>query len=238
MPYLKRTVIAGKTIEVKKYFSTNYGKQTSARGIRKEHTPEEQQKVNEQYALQKLRWLINTNFGENDIHLVVTYKKELRPDVEKAMVQRRNMLRRFKRVYESQGKEFKYIIVTEYKNKAIHHHMIINHIDVALLQDKWKFGKLRPTYLDDTGDYSKLADYLIKETKDIFSDNENSIKKRWSASKNLKPPKIKKQVIKANMWNDTPKAIKGYYIDKDSIYNGQHKFTGHPYQTYVMKRIE
>lgn len=236
MPYIQRVVWAGNTVEVKKYFSTQYGKKNQQRGIREKPTPEEQMRVNEDHAEEKLRWLISTNFKETDIHLVVTYFKDIRPDIETALKQRQNMLRRFARVYEKQGLEFKYIAVTEYKNKAIHHHLIINQIDVALLQKKWPYGKLRPTYLDN--DYAKLAAYLIKETSKSFRDEDCPITKRWSASRNLKKPKIKKQIIKANKWNDIPKPIKGYYIDTDSIYNGQHKFTGHPYQTYVMKRIE
>ncbi len=238
MPYIQQTVKAGKTIEVFKYFSTRYGNSGARRGIRDKPTPEQQMKVNRDHAERKLRWLINENFKANDIHLVVTYKRENRPDIETALKQRRNMLRRFERVYENAGIEFKYIAVTEYKNTAIHHHLIINRIDVSLLQDKWTFGKLRPTYLDDTGDYSELAAYLIKETDKTFRNEEVPISKRWSCSKNLKKPKITKKIIKANTWNKIPKAIKGYYIDTDSIYNGTHKFTGHPYQSYTMKLIE
>ncbi|MEG1437401.1 MAG: hypothetical protein RSC30_07460 [Oscillospiraceae bacterium] len=238
MPYVQLTVKAGKTIEVFKYFSTRYGNSSTNRGLRDKQTPEQQIKVNRDHAERNLRWLINENFGENDIHLVATYKRENRPDIETALKQRRNMLRRFERVYEKSGLEFKYIAVTEYKNTAIHHHLIINRIDVSLLQEKWTFGKLRPTYLDDTGDYSELAAYLIKETDKTFQNSDSPIKKRWSSSKNLKKPKIKKQIIKASTWNKTPKEKKGYYIDKNSIYNGEHKFTGHPYQTYIMRRIE
>lgn len=238
VPYMKKIVKAGKTVEVYKYFATNYGKKSSDRGVKKNETSEEQLKVNEEHAKRNLRWLVNENFGKNDIHLTATYKPELRPDVETSQKHLRNMLRRFARVYEKQNLEFKYITVTEYKNKAIHHHLIINHIDVALLQDKWQYGKVRATYLDDTGDYSKLTDYLIKETSKTFRDKNCPIKKRWSSSRNLRKPKIKTEKIKASKWNEIPRTVKGYYIDTDSIYNGEHQFTGHPCQSYIMRKIE
>ncbi len=43
------------------------------------------------------------------------------------------------------GADLKYINVTEYKNKAIHHHLLINHIegqDVSkMVRRLWKFGR-------------------------------------------------------------------------------------------------
>ncbi|MEG1614391.1 MAG: hypothetical protein RR343_02780, partial [Oscillospiraceae bacterium] len=70
MPYVQLTVKAGKTIEVFKYFSTRYGNSSTNRGLRDKQTPEQQIKVNRDHAERNLRWLINENFGENDIHLV------------------------------------------------------------------------------------------------------------------------------------------------------------------------
>lgn len=238
MPYIKKTVIAGKTIEVYKHFSSRYNKKGIPRASRANPTPEAVKKINEKNAEDKLRHLINTNFGHMDIHLVLTYKKELRPDAEKGKRDLANFLRRLRRLYKKQGKELKYIAVTEYKNRAIHHHLIINSIDMRDVVPLWDKGRARPTYLDETGQYGKLAAYLIKETAKTYKTEKSASGKRWNSSKNLVKPIIKKEVIPANSWRDEPKPLKGYYIDKDTVISGIHEISGYMFQRYCMIKLE
>ena len=60
------------------------------------------------------------------------------------------------------------------KIKAIHHHIIINHIeghDVSkVVRTLWKFGRPGFKYLDGSGQYKDLASYLIKETSKTFKE--------------------------------------------------------------------
>ena len=65
--------------------------------------------------------------------------------------------------------------------------------------------------------------------------------KRWNCSKNLRRPVPEYRIIKdRNQYYTEPKAIKGYYIDKDSIQVGTHKedFYGYGYLSYRMVRLE
>ena len=238
MPYIKETVIAGKTIEVCKHFSSRYNKKGIPRSANIKPTAEAMKKVNDRNAENKLRRLINANFGYMDIHLVLTYKRKLRPEPDKAKQDLAKFLRKMRALYKKHGKELKYITVTEYKNRAIHHHLIINSIDMREVVPLWEFGRARPTYLDDTGQYGQLASYLIKETAKTYKTEKSAAGKRWNSSKNLEPPDIKIEIIKAESWREDPKPIKGYYIEKESIRSGIHEISGYMFQQYCMIRLE
>ena len=81
------------------------------------------------------------------------------------------MLRRFhgkmKRRYEKAGLEYRWICVTEHRTTNIHHHLIIpNHPDLlTVLKECWKEGHLNLTPIYHDMDVERLAEYLLKETK-------------------------------------------------------------------------
>ena len=95
--------------------------------------------------------------------------------------------------YRKQGLEFKWVAVTEYENKAIHHHLVVNGIDSRILTRLWSYGRMHIASLDDTGDYIQLAEYLVKETSKTFRNPNATQKKRWRCSRNLKRPESKKE---------------------------------------------
>lgn len=237
MPYIKETAKAGKTIEVRKYYSARYGKKKSARGENINPTAEQMKRFNEKQAERNLRLKINSNFGQGDIHLVLTYKRELRPEPGEAKKRLERFIREARAAYRRLGREFRYISVTEYKRAAVHHHLVINGIDPRLLQEIWPYGRVRPTYLDDSGQYGDLAAYLIKETAETFK-TESGYGKRWNQSKNLKKPEIEKEIIDCASWKKEPRPIKGYYIEKEKTASGVSGITGYEYQFYSMVRIE
>lgn len=237
MPYYQKTVTAGKTKEITKMFSARYGRKGLTREINHLPTPEDVQKVNRKQAEAKLRWLINTNFGYNDIHMVLTYIKGLRPPPMEAKRCLEKFLRDLRALYRKNGIELKYICVTEYLNKAIHHHLVINSIDMRQVTPLWPYGRARPTYLDDSGQYGQLASYLIKETDKTFRLPDAPYRKRWNASRNLKKPNIEMKVVDRNSWRKEPKALKGYILERDKIENGVSEITGYPYQYYSMIRV-
>ncbi|WKY47058.1 hypothetical protein Q5O24_11900 [Eubacteriaceae bacterium ES3] len=237
MPYIKEICKAGKTIEITKRFSARFNKKGITRGQNKKPTPELMQAINEKNAETKLRRLINTNYRDGDLHITITYanNKIILPEEAKKEVEK--FLRRLRVEYRKHEEELKYILVTEYKNKRIHHHIIVNSIEnetEKIFKRLWKKGRIRFTYLDNTGQYSALAHYLIKETRKTFREKDSPSKKRWNASKNLKKPVIKKEIIKAREWRKIPEPIKGYSIEADSIQEGFHDFTGWPFQVYRM----
>lgn len=243
MPYIKRTVTAGKTVEIKKYFSARNRVGEKQRGAREKPTPEDVAKVNEKNAVDKLRWLLNANFEGGDLFLTLTYNSKMPPPLpETAKKDLEVFLRKARQIYKKQGKEFKYITVTEYEAKRIHHHVVCNRIDAAELWELWEkrgdHGAMRTRYLDGSGNYAELAEYLVKETRRTFRLNNGLGKKRWSGSRNLTQPTIKKEIIERNSWKKDPKPIKGYWLDRNSIESGVCGIFETPYQEYRLFKIE
>lgn len=62
--------------------------------------------------------------------------------------------------------------------------------------------------------------------------------RRWNASRNLDKPKIEKRIIKANTFKTDINVPKGYYIDKDTIFEGISDFTGLPFFEYTLIKME
>lgn len=242
--YYKQTIEAGSTIEVYKYYKKRERKGKRSNRIRP--TPEEMEKINQYNAERKLRLKINANFREDDLFVTLTYRKEERPDPGKAKKEIKKFLDALRKEYKKIGSDLKYINVTEYRNKAIHHHLILNHIpgkDAAkLVRSLWPFGRPDFKFLDSTGQYKDLAAYLIKETSGTFrenKENDSGHKQRYSCSRNLVNPIEKTEIIRrAVRWANNPKPAKGYYIDQDTIYNGTDAFTGLEYQRYTMVKLK
>lgn len=241
MAYFKTTVKAGATIEVTKSYTKRVG--VKNRGKREKPTPEEMRKVNERNSERSLRLKINANFGVDDLFITLTYRRDERPEPDQAKNNIKNLIDGLRSEFRKCGEELKYINVTEYKNKAIHHHLIINHIagrDVpGMVRKRWKYGRPNFKLLDNTGQYKDLAAYLIKETSKTYKENDGGHKQRYSCSRNLIMPPPKTEIIrKAVRWLPDPKPVKGYYIDKDTVYNGIDPFTGREYQRYTMVKLD
>ena len=82
MPYYQTEIRAGRTIEIYRSHTKRMGKHP--RGDRVGKTPEEMELANKRQAEKKLTRLINANFVDGDLHVVLTYKKEARPSPEDA----------------------------------------------------------------------------------------------------------------------------------------------------------
>lgn len=105
-----------------------------------------------------------------------------------------------------------------------------------------KHSEIKAYKLDDTGNYAKLASYLIKYTDKHRKKEDGALqKKRWSRSKNLKVPEPQIEVIsERSTFQTKPKAIKGYYVDKDSVRCGIHspEYYGYGFVRYILVKLE
>lgn len=253
MPYIIEVVQAGKTIEVMKYYSSRYGKKGIKRGKRQNLTKEEQIKVNKRAAEKKLRRLINENFQEGDTHLVLDYRKERRPAGRKQMrADADDFLKEMRKLYKRHGIPFKYIHVMEIGKKgALHHHLVINtpeEISQQAIVRCWKGrGRTHHNPLDDTGQYAKLAAYLIKQSDGMLRDPEALQGKRWNSSRNLRKPKVlRKEPIKDKGWytgfvlvfyeETTGRfiVVPYLYTPKETVAYRQHK-DNNPYEYWIKK---
>ena len=241
MPYIHETVIAGKTIEISKYYSHRYKCKNAIRSKSIENTKEAQERKNYKRQEKKLTRLINTNFKENDYHVVLNYKKEERPaTIEDMKNDMRQFLKSLRGVCKKNDIDLKYIYVAERGKKgALHFHMVINKIDPGILTSIWKKGRVNIHMLDNTGQYKDLAAYLLKFTKEHKQEAKKLSGKAWSSSRNLKKPLIIKKIInKHDFFKEKvsiPKKYRNeYYLQKDSIYNGFHYETGYKFFTYTL----
>ena len=190
MGYFKTSVEAGATIEVTKSYTKRVG--VKARGGKEKPTAEEIEKVNQMNAERTLRLKINNNFGVDDPFITLTYRKDERPEPEKAKKDIKKLIDRLRKEFKKVGVDLKWVCVTEYLNKAIHHHLLINHIEgqdvCKWVRRLWKYGRPDFKYLDDTGQYKDLAAYLIKETSKTYKAKDGAKKQRYSCSRNLVMP--------------------------------------------------
>lgn len=239
--YIKNEYVCGQLIEVELHHKGNYGAPGKSREKRGKHSTDQVKRVNEQHRKKTLRRLINTNFSPGDIHLVLTYAKDQRPSPEESKKYLDSFITALRKRYKKHGEQFKWVKVTEYHNKAIHHHMIINCPDSwdpsKDISSIWTRGRPRQTRLDGSGNYSQLAEYLIKETSKTFDEEGSPQKLAYSHSRNLKKPTVHKKTVKAGAWKRIPTPKKGFYILPDSIYEGINPITGHAYRYYTMIKL-
>lgn len=236
MPYLKHTINCGRWKEVEKVFSGRYGKRIKP-AEKQKPTPEKMAEVNERNAEKKLRRKTARNFEAGDYHIVLTYPGEP-PGKEEAADALEKLLRNLRNWYRRQGQELKYIKVTEYKNKRIHHHVIINNVEGCLQKTRslWK-GGIYPSVMYEEGGFEGLAHYLIKETRLTMREMDAPSRLRYSCSRNLAEPEKTTEVIEAEKWVETPVPPQGYWIPKDSVVNGISEKTGRKYQYYTLMPI-
>lgn len=227
-------------IEVEKIYSGRYGKRTPP-SERRAPTPEEQERINEQQCIRKLRRKIHANFDKDDLFETLTYGRDRRPDPKGAAHELRLLLNRLRGIWKRAGTDLRYIVVTEYKSKSIHHHLIVNDLPdgtgAKKIAQSWsRNGHANTKYLYEDGQYEQLAAYLIKETSKTFRDPDNPSKLRYSCSRNLITPVAKTRILKRDDWPEEPRVPKGYYLEKNSLVNGVNKM-GYKYQYYRLIKI-
>lgn len=243
--YMKRTIKYGNRIEVRKYHTFRCpGKGERARGERKQPTKEQMAAANERRAVKKLKMLMIENFGAGDWHLVLTYAKDNRPDATGCRKLLRKFFERCRKLYRAAGVPLKYIMVTEWEAKAIHHHIVISDIPGIhrVLQEIWKEGGIHLTPLYQNKEFDDLAEYLTKETRKTFQRSDSPMKQRWTCSRNLKRPEVHTEQVNTGSWKEEPSVPKsleqeGYVLDKTSIVADVDAM-GYPFQEYTMIRYE
>jgi len=240
MPYIESIFTAGKLKEVKKYHTYKYKSKKANRNKKSEITVEEMAKINAYNAERKLRILLNANFQEDDLYLTLTYQDKT-PEAAEAKSHLSKFTRKLRDFYKKIGNALKYIAVTEYKKKRIHHHMLINadaKIKKSDIAKFWDHGFVKVEFFGGhPDDCQRLAKYFIKESQNTFNTDEKVHGLRWISSKNLIHPQPETQIVKADSWRDEPKPVKGYYIDQDSVKIWQTK-DGYMCQFYRMIKLE
>lgn len=241
--YFKRTWTYGNRMEYRKYNTFRSMGQGGKRSKRKKPTPEQMREANERASTKKLKRVMIGNFEEGDWHMVLTYRQDQIVSVEGSRKVLKKFFEKLRIWFRKNGAELKYIIVTEWENKRIHHHLVVNDIPGlgAAVQRMWEWGRVHCTPLYPDHNYEGLAEYFVKETKKTFDREENPYKRRWSCSRNLKKPVETVEKSKAVKWREEPVvpeslAREGWVLDKNSVYTGFDVF-GYLFQEYTFVRI-
>ena len=250
MAYIKKTVRAGRTIEVIKYHDRAHGRKGGKREKRKGPTSPRQALSNAQRREQRLRWLLNENFEDGDLFLTIVYIRRMGEEPispEKMKENFNRFIRKLRAEYRKRGKELKWVHSMEIGSRgARHHHIVLNYMDVRLIMQVWyeavpdpeegKGSAFHPNPLNTDGQYGKVAAYMMKQTAQKLDDEDRLQGKAYSCSRNLRKPKVEKEVVGASTFRKEPKPLKGYYIEKGSIIRSQDG-DGYDYLAYRMIQI-
>lgn len=222
---------------VKSCTPKGYGAPLRQRIKRMRETPKAMIKYNNSKRAEKLQLLILNNFNKG-YHVTLDYPKGQKPETyEEAEKNLTTCLHKVSRRLKKQGKEFKYIAVTERGKKAaaLHHHMVIERDPevVSQLFDIWG-DHIHMSVMYEEGLYKELADYLVKvETKE----EQTKGKSKYHRSRNLKKP-IEKSAIVSGSIKDEPPVPQGYELIENTLINGFNEVVGVRYQHYMLRRID
>lgn len=234
--FYRDTIVAGKTI-IRAYKASSRIKTGSQKRKPKQNpTSEAVMKINLKNAVKILTAKLNHNFKPGDHHLVLTYDFAA-PAVE-AKKNLENFLRNLRGYCKKNNIEFKWVAVTEYKHTRIHHHIVMSKMDMDVLRKYWKHGYVRENALDDSGNYYKLAEYLLKETEKTFREDSCPQKKRYSSSRNVVMPEMKREKVSGREVREAIKAINGYYVDQDTVQRYTHAILGVECMEYIMVSLD
>lgn len=239
MAYIRQTVTAGRTIEVKEYHTYRFIKKHEVRGAKQKVTSEQMQEVNRRNAEATLRWKLNENFTGDDLYVTLTYSVNNRPNnFEELKKHMQAFVRKMRSENKKRGQEFKFVYVFEVGTLgAMHIHAVFNGIEVSAIKKAWKHGRAHIVPLDDSGNYWRLANYFIKYSDKTFRTLGAAMGKRYSCSRNLREPKIEKKVMKRNTFKKEPKEKDGFFVDRDSVQSGFDAF-GFEFFSYILYKNE
>lgn len=230
--FYRDTIVAGKTILRSLKAVTRIDTKGQKRKPKTNPSSEAVRKVNFRNAVKILTAKLNHNFKPGDYHLTLTYSSVMKP--EEARRQLTNFLRNLHNYCKRNGIEFKWVAVTEYEHTRIHHHVVMSRIDIQILNKYWKNGYTYPVLLDETGNYYKLAEYLLKETEKTFRNNESPQKRRYSTSRNVIMPEVKREKVSGREVREELKPVKGYYVDEDTVRRYEHAILKVECMEYIM----
>lgn len=238
MSYMLEICVAGKTIEVCKYYTYRNRIKGEKRAKRKKPTKEAQMKVNLRNAEKTLRRLMNENFEDGDLLLRLDFSKrpagstEMQEYISKAMGD-------MKAKAKKAGTDMKYIYVKEVGPRGGRHiHAVISKIDTEIIRKCWPHGGIHIDPLNSGGQYRKIAAYFIKYAARTEETEGELIGKRWYPSRGLRRPKVIKRVISAKKFREQVKKVDGYYLEKDTVVSGISEFTGYGYFSYTLLKQE
>lgn len=235
--HIQEIYIAGKTIIIRER-----QKRKPQKGIKRapksKPTAEKVWLYNLKQAIFKLTLILNNNFAPGDHHIQLTHKENPKTR-EEAKSARKKFTRKLSALCKKEGIELKWVAVTEKSKKGrYHHHIICSNVPTRLIQEAWQEGKVFHNPLWDDYNYSRLAEYLVKEAASLFEEEGVISKKRYTTSRNIEVPMCEEKEITRRTIEAEPKALKGYQIDQDTLQVYENELTGSICREYIMVSLE
>lgn len=235
-----------------------YGAKGEHRAPKKKATPEQIRKQNQWKKEKRVLRKMRENFLPGDLWITLKFPKGTRMSGKKVMKIEGVFFRKLRGKYKSRGVVMKYMYRIEIGERGgIHMHVLLNRLEgkpwtAEVVQECWEKltgGHINFTPVYEQGNFSDLADYLVKEpTEEIAgqltlfgSEEDRKIFSKYGCSRNLKEPEKEEHTYKhrtiRKLVENGPTPAPGYYIDQDSIRYGVNPFTGMTYYYYTEIRL-
>ena len=237
MAIRRNTFDLGDITEVEEYIDGRYGAPGVKRGRKQKATPGDVARINRWNKEKRCRRRLRLYFHENDVYATLTMKKELRPETMEDMKRIwRSFIAIVRKEYRRRGETLRWIRNIERGSRgAWHIHMAVNRIpDTDLIIKKaWREqGHINLTPMYTEGGFRELAAYLTKTEET----DKGMVESSFDTSRNRPLPEPKKKLLTRKSIQAEPKPPKGYYVEKESVYEGV-SATGFPFRYYTMIRI-
>lgn len=219
MAYSERLTFSGKMLEVEQRYETQSGRTPGSTNTAV--STDGQERINDLQSWRKLTRMIQCNFSREDGDLCVTLTFARYNDRQEARKQYTKFLRKLRDVRKRRGLgELKYILIDEVQSGRQHAHIVVNGgVSLEEMTAIWdSMGSVSASVLRDTNNYRDLAAYLLQQHKTRRgSQNEENAKaprrkneRRWTCSRNLKKPVVKKRPCKPVTMKTMPRVPRGY----------------------------
>lgn len=229
----------GNEKEIVEYHSARFCAPGEPRTRNRKPSPEVLRKSNQRRKEKRCSRMVKKYFNDDDYALTFTYEKDKRP---KDMAECKKHFRKF---YTDLRKEYgkRYYELFWIRNIEVgprgswHIHMVVNRIEGAdwIIKELWPYGGVYFQYLK-TDYYDKGKDIGEYIAKSEISAPEKITESSWSHSRNVREVEPKTQAIGRSTFRKELKPPKGWYLDKESEYEGL-TVTGYPYRTYTFRRL-
>ena len=83
-----------------------------------------------------------------------------------------------------------------------------------------------------------LAEYLLKETEETFRQEGSPSKRRYSCSRSIVTPEIRREKISSRQVWEEIKPPKGYYVDEDTVRMYEHAILGVECKEYILISLD
>ena len=162
------------------------------RGKRRGKSLASQIERNMREAVKRLARILNCNFKGGDLLLTLKYDNARLPADKKAAKREvRNFLRRLDRAHRAAtGRRFRWVMVTaDHSSRTgeqarLHHHIVMDPVDWEWIAANWPADQFSYRRLDNRGDYTAVALYMVRNTG--YQRGERS----WSSCKGLEKPEF------------------------------------------------